>query len=122
LTLTVTIPLPPRFLSPNARAHWRPKAACTKRYRRDAMIAAKAAMGHAPPPLWKRATLQAAFHHKARRLRDDDNAMGSLKAARDGLADAGVVIDDNGFTVLPPTFAVDKNDPRVVLTITEALI
>jgi hypothetical protein len=46
--------------------------------------------------------------------------MGSLKAAYDGIVDSGLVVDDD-FDHMQrgvPTFSVDRDYPRVELTIT----
>jgi Holliday junction resolvase RusA-like endonuclease len=45
--------------------------------------------------------------------------LSSLKAAFDGLADAGLIADDSGLTHLPVIVKVDKLNPRVELHIVE---
>lgn len=68
---------------------------------------------------WKFARVSAVFFHPDNRRRDPDNSMGSIKAAYDGIVDAGLVIDDDAKHMKrgEPTFAVDSKYPRVVLTI-----
>lgn len=112
MTVTIHLPLPPAALKPNARVHWRTKAKATKAYRETARWAA-----HAPHPLaWKAAEIQAHFHFKQDRRRDRDNLLASLKAAFDGLVDAGLLADDSGVTHLPTTY--EKAEPvGVFLTI-----
>ena len=68
---------------------------------------------------WQKATLQAAFYWPTRGFPDDDNAMGSLKAYRDGFAKAGIVTDDKVIKQLPWTIQKDKDNPRVEITISE---
>lgn len=118
-TLTVTIPIPPAECSPNARCHWRTKARAVKNYRLTCgLLACTEARPDKP---WKRARVQAAFYVKSHQgMRSDgDNRLASLKAAFDGLRDAGIIADDSGLTHDPITLAQDKARPRVELTITE---
>ena len=69
---------------------------------------------------WKKVIVSAAFYYKTKRRRDQDNAMAALKAAYDGVVDAGVVVDDDYEHMKRgvPTFSYDKKHPRVALTIT----
>lgn len=115
-TIKITMPLPPQCLSPNWRGHWAKKAEVTKWMRGGAMLLAQAEMDK--PPRWIEATVQATFYHRDKRRRDRDNALSSLKAVFDGLADAGVVANDSGLTHLPVRFEVDKEHPRVELVVT----
>lgn len=120
MTLTITLPLPPRGLSPNARLHWRPKAALTAKARSDARLAAIHAMNvnDMVPPLWENVTIQAFFYFRDRRRHDRDNALSSLKGSFDGLCDAKLLLDDSGITHLPVVFLHDSFDPRVELKVT----
>jgi len=114
--LIVTLPLPPRELSPNARCNWQCKMRLTKKYRGDAYLAARDAMVRSrlrfPFPA---AVVQSVLYFAVRRRRDKDNYQASLKAAFDGLVDAGVLGDDSQLTPMPPRFEVDVGDPRVEL-------
>jgi len=118
--ITITLPLPNTHLQPNSRPHWRTKAAAVKAYRSDAKHAALAAWieagGRANEP-WPEATVTATFFWPTRRRRDKDNALASLKAALDGLFDAGVIADDEHLTPLPVEFGHDALDPRVELCV-----
>lgn len=92
--LRITLPWPDKRLSPNARLHWRQKSEAVKRARWDASYALLEAAGGSLSAI--RATMADEgripiifrFYPPDRRLRDDDNAIASIKAARDGLADA----------------------------------
>lgn len=117
-TLTVTIPLPPNVLKPNARVHWAAKARAVKRYRIDCGWAADDAINRSGWQTVERATVTPIFYHRINRHRDGDNALASIKAGLDGLADAGVIVDDRGFACRPVEFRVDRKDPRVELIIT----
>ena len=116
-TVTITLRLPPKSLSPNSRSHWRVRATATRNYRQVAACAAMVALGSFRPR-WTSATILAQFYHAQRRTRDDDNLISSLKAARDGLVDAGLLADDVGLTTLPVQRHISRDNPRVVLTIT----
>jgi hypothetical protein len=69
---------------------------------------------------WELAEVSATFYHATERRRDQDNAMGSLKAAYDGIVDAQLVVDDDYAHLRrgSPEFRTDKEFPRVELTIT----
>lgn len=103
-SLAITLPLPPPALSPNARVHWAAKAKAARAYRAAAWITALAELGRRPAPRWPRATARITFAHRARRRRDADNALASLKAAIDGLRDADIIEDDAGLAFAPIVF------------------
>lgn len=95
------LPWPARALHPNARVHWRTKAAATKDARHSAFHLARAA-GWAPGilPADGKLSLWVDFIPPDRRRRDDDGMPAAFKAWRDGLADA-LGIDDNRFRSFP---------------------
>lgn len=105
MTLHLIIPAPPKVLHPNSRPHWRAKAAATKKYRN---AVGAIAMSSLNAPRWESASCKATFYVRDRRRRDADNALASLKAAFDGLRDAGVIKDDSGLSHEPVEFAVDR--------------
>lgn len=91
----VTLPWPPKTLSPNARVHWRTHAKAKKDYREACAWACKAAKLTAPEDggyihLW------IDCYPPDKRRRDDDNIIAAFKAGRDGIADA-LGIDDTRF-------------------------
>lgn len=116
--IQITLRLPDRILSPNARPHWAAKAKAAKNYRATARATAMAAMGRARPPRWTRAIVTLRWFAKTATHPDGDNAVAMMKAALDGLTDAGVFADDRAVAVLSPTFAVDRDNPRVEVVIT----
>lgn len=119
-SLIITLPLPPPELHPNARPHYMAKAAKTKRYRMDAYLVALHARREARHVLpWPSASVRVTRYAKTKRRADRDNVLASLKAAFDGIADAGVVLDDSQLTYLPVVMAVDATDPRVEIELTE---
>jgi Holliday junction resolvase RusA-like endonuclease len=114
--ISISVPLPAKELSPNARVHWRVKAKATKAARENAFAAA---IVHGKP-MWKAASVLCVFTFKDKRSRDRDNLLSSLKAVFDGLADAGVVANDSALTYKPVEItAPDKANPRVVIYIEE---
>jgi len=119
--VTIVLPLPAPALSPNARVHWAKKAKATKAYRNHAWSEAKTATWDGStyrPPRWERAEVRATFYFPDRRRRDRDNMLASLKSAFDGIADAGIVVNDSGLIPAPPEVRVDKTGiPRVIITI-----
>ena len=121
-SVIITLPLPAKVLSPNSRVgsigSMFAKAAAVKRYRRLAREAICAECITTGP--WELSTVEVAFYHKTKRRRDQDNAMASLKAAYDGIVDAGLIVDDDydHLKRCPPTFEIDKEYPRVTITVT----
>lgn len=121
-SLTITLPLPHRLLSPNhtvgSRGGRMAKASKAKKYRALAKIEAISAMNGAPKPLHERATLRIQWFHKTLRFPDPMNITAWLKAGVDGIVDSGFLNDDRHLSPLPPEIAKDAKNPRVVLTIT----
>ena len=118
-SISITLPLPERALSPNTRVHWSRKAKAVKRYRRLAWATAAEASGPGMPEMWAKASVAIAAYYPTRRHPDPDNLIASLKAAFDGLADAGIVSNDRGLWPLRPEIFTDRANPRIELTITE---
>ena len=120
-SLTIILPLPSGLLSPNCTVGSIggrfAKAGAIKKYRRLAREAVEAGGTETAP--WDRVLVSAIFYYKDKRRRDQDNAMASLKAAYDGIVDAGLVIDDDYKHMKREyvDFALDANCPRVELTI-----
>lgn len=87
----IELPWPSKDLSPNARVHYRTKAAATKAYREQAYWLTKASDLRAPAE--GGIALRFDFHPPDKRKRDLDNMLASCKAAIDGIADALEVND-----------------------------
>lgn len=87
----ITLPWPPKELTPNAkrRKHWRVYQPIAKRYRADCALLAKAARVSG-------VITSITFCPPDRRRRDDDGMIGAFKAGRDGVADA-LGCDDHTF-------------------------
>jgi Holliday junction resolvase RusA-like endonuclease len=121
-TLTIVLPLPSGHLSPN-----RPpgsfggrmrKARLTKRYLELARRAAEESGIESGP--WPLTKVQTTYYHRQDRRRDSDNYMAMLKAAFDGVRDAGIIEDDDHRHLRreEPQFRIDKRSARVELTFT----
>ena len=120
--LTIILPLPHKLLSPNrppfSRGGRIGKAVQTKKYRAQAKEAAEAAQIETGPWAKGRATL--VFYWPDSRRRDLRNAESSMKAAYDGVVDAGILVDDDAEHLEhgKTRFAEpDKLNPRVEMTI-----
>lgn len=98
--LVIELPWPDRKLSPNARPNRFDKARATKKARAEARMVMSS---HAREleGLTGALSFQAMFNPPVRRNHDDDNLMASIKAYRDGIADA-LGIDDNIFQIQRP--------------------
>jgi Holliday junction resolvase RusA-like endonuclease len=116
-TIMIELPLPPAVLHPNARTHWAAKARSTKRYRNSAYLRSLEVLNGSAAPMWKAATVRAAWYFKTKRNRDLDGLVSWAKAAFDGLQDAGIVANDSGLTHLPHNVYIDRDRSRVVLTV-----
>ena len=98
---SITLPLPPRKCSPNAREHWASKARAVKSYRESCGLILK--------HFWAKRDVIAGmvtidldfylckgWHVEDRYFpRDVDNALAATKAAIDSLKDAGVIQGDS---------------------------
>lgn len=67
--------------------------------------------------LWIDASEHTTFYFAQRRKRDRDNFSAMLKSARDGIVDAGLLVDDSGLIQHPVTFKIDREHPRVEMEI-----
>lgn len=82
----VVCPWPPHQLNPNARMHPAKRAPFAAKYRRDCWALTLEARMRAPAT--GRIKLRIDLFPPDSALRDDDNAISSFKAGRDGIADA----------------------------------
>lgn len=97
-TWTVGIPSSLRLITSNHRLHWAAQARATRAIRHAAKLLAKSARIPALP----RAKVVAEYRPADRRRRDPANWYPSVKAAIDGLVDAGVLPDDDAAHLLGP--------------------
>lgn len=105
MDLKVELPWPASCLSPNARSHWRKIADAKSAARMLAKFVALDAINRAGwPKHVTDAKTQITFIAKDSRKRDGDNHLSMCKAYLDGLADAGVIANDCGFTHAPVKF------------------
>jgi len=118
-SITITLPIPARKLSPNARVHWAEKAKLTRAARKAAYFAAIEAWNlRGKPPGWLKARLEVKAFFKTLNFPDPGNFMASLKSSEDGIADAGIINNDKGLWPERPTFEKDASNPRIEITIT----
>jgi Endodeoxyribonuclease RusA. len=118
--IKIILPIPDACLSPNWRGHWAVRAKATKQLRKTAAILALSEIALiAGPPCWKKATAQVTYHFRDKRRRDKDNFQARLKAAFDGIVDAGILADDSGLTHLPMVFKLTALTPWVEIVIKE---
>ncbi len=122
IVIKIRLPIPASALSPNARRLWHKKCGPVRDARLVAKLLAIDAMNRMKlwiPPKWKHAETSTVFYFPTNRRRDEDNYSAIMKHSRDGFADAGVVVNDSGFTHKRPVLLVDKIDPRVEVEIRE---
>lgn len=117
-TLAVTYPwrwlwLP--YLSPplrsNTRMHWRRRAELTAQIRRDtAMVAGRCVTPPIPGPV----TVTCVWAVTDRRVRDVGASAPTLKAAIDGLVDAGVLSADDHTVVTEERYRIEMGTRKGV--------
>lgn len=117
--LRIVMSLPPRELWPNARPHRLAKARAAKAYRRTAWGYALASPFR--NARWPAAVAMVRAFFPDARGRDEDNLGAALKPLWDGIADAGVVVNDHCLHHLPMGRAVDRANPRLEVEVWEAL-
>jgi hypothetical protein len=120
------LPIPGPGCNPNnSHCHWSVKLRSVRDQREasHALAAYELRRKGLPPPNWKIATVEATFHKPGNKAKyaDGTNLNASLKAAIDGLQDAGVIENDSGIILLPPHQLIgDAADERkVTLVITK---
>lgn len=89
--LSITLPWPPKELSPNARLHWSKLARAKKSYRYACVVQAKAQGAQRITADKLHVSLM--FYPPSRRAFDLDNALARMKSGLDGLADV-LGVDD----------------------------
>ncbi len=115
-TITITLPIPHKSLSSNARAHWAELQRHRGKARRDAMLAAYAAGGS--KLWWLAADAAVVWYSRTSHKIDPNNMDHWLKAYYDGIADAGVVQNDRGIHPVSHEQRKDAVNPRVEITLT----
>ena len=98
--MTIDLDIPANlWLTANGRLHWAAKASRTKRIRRLALLLAQ------KHPAMGRANLHAVISYPTARRADPANASPTVKAALDGIVDAGVLDDDDHVHVPETTYS-----------------
>lgn len=92
----VTLPWPPKELSPNARTHWAVLARTKKAYRYACGMQAKAQ--GVKPARTDRLNVHFTFYPPSKRRIDMDNCIARMKSGIDGLADV-LQVDDSRWTM-----------------------
>lgn len=116
-TVTVALPRLPR-LNSNQRLHWATKARRT-RLIRDTAAWVATSLREAP---MERAEITAVIHPKTAARFDPHNLQPTVKAAIDGIVDAGLLPDDDAKRVVSVAFVAGEKTatgPRVDLVVTE---
>jgi crossover junction endodeoxyribonuclease RusA len=109
----ITLPWPPKDVSPNSRGHWSKKARATKAYR-DA-CGWECVAQNVRPVAAKSVRAVITFHAPDRRPRDIDNMLSSCKAAIDAVA-WNIGVDDSRWSI---TIARGEPKPKVGAVVIE---
>jgi hypothetical protein len=124
-SVTLSLPVPDRAVSPNAQrgqSRWAAivKSKAVKKHRQMARFGFEVAVEKWDLRKVKWAGYSLAFYFRTAAFRDDDNADGSCKAYRDGCAQALKVDDKTLKKLRLSTHAKDAECPRVEFTIHRA--
>lgn len=98
--MQVTLPWPPKELSPNARVHWSKRSKTAATYRHACYMLALEAGAKTGIPWDGDVHVWIDFYPPDRRHRDDDNMISAFKSGRDGIAQA-LGVDDKRFRIHP---------------------
>lgn len=124
-SLTFQLPLPDKRLKANKQTATRggriakAKQAKVARERARAEVERVLADAGIAPPRWVKASYVATLCKLTNTWPDPDNFMASLKAYLDGIADAGIVLNDRGLWPERPVFKKVTRFPRVEITVTQ---
>ena len=118
--VTVSLPLPDRCLSPNARTHWAVRSKAAKRWHEVAVARTAEALRYRSQSARPETSLRpndpigvrCRWFFRDRRRRDADNLLASMKHAFDGIAEA-LKVDDRTFVHWPAVIGYDRDRPRV---------
>jgi crossover junction endodeoxyribonuclease RusA len=110
---TVSLPWPPKELSPNAALHWAKKSKKKKEYRTACWALTLEAKLEAPQGVEK-FPIEITFYPPDKRHRDADNMVAAIKSGLDGVADA-LKVNDRQF--LPSFIFSEEVKGMIVLEI-----
>ena len=113
-TYTLELVAPCEWIRSNDRRHFHAAAALTRKWRETAAWRARQ---ERLPKITQPVEITAVIHRADRRKADAPNSWPSVKAAIDGLVDAGVLVDDNDTCVLATTFRPGAVMERSQLTL-----
>ncbi|MCS7294487.1 MAG: hypothetical protein NZ761_03730, partial [Dehalococcoidia bacterium] len=114
----VTVPLPPRAVSPNARSgHWGPGARAAAEARRTAALAALATLQERglDPPRWSVVRVTYCWQARRKPVPDPDNIIARAKPCLDGLVDAGILADDRWVRTIEVVRATGPDQLTIVV-------
>lgn len=119
--ITVVVPIPKTDQN-QGHKHWRSASSSRKKDREAAQKASMIAVEElgdyeAYEFPWARARVLVTWYHPRKQFRDMWNMVGCLKGTLDGIVRSGILEDDD--LIQPPAIRrrVDKEDPRVEITL-----
>ena len=113
--ITISIPIPPRVISPNGRPrHWSVAAKAKKAAKAAAKLRTLMVLDGKPADPVNCYTLN--YYWPTATRRDDDNAVASAKASMDGICEA-LWMDDRDLSLRWVFHAKDKANPRLVVNL-----
>ena len=133
MKLTLTFPLPPDDLSPNARVHYLAKARAAATYRKSAKLLSRSKLNASgTSETWFRfleeepqLRLTETYRIAGKRKRDVRNLFAAFKAGEDGLVDAGIIPGDDDSVLehgAPKIERVASKKDEGILVVIEAVV
>ena len=102
------------WMTSNMRDHWRAKAAKTQRVRQRAHLETRSHMNaFRVPGFTNMVFLTVDTFYRSGPGLDDDNSQPTVKAIRDGMVDAGLLIDDKPKYVAKTIYQASQKDPSL---------
>lgn len=98
MAASITLPWPPKELSPNARLHWAVLSKAKARYRSVCAWHARQQGATRLDDVAEALHVTLTFHAPTKRAYDLDNALARMKSGLDGLADV-LGVDDSCWTL-----------------------
>lgn len=115
-SITVQITVPPPGVWPNTLKPKRWRSPIVKRLRAEARVCAIEALNGRDPPRWEHAKFHTLFRFAKHHKRDKLNGLAALKAAIDGIVDAGIITNDETLEPDGVTMEYRSATPGVWLT------
>lgn len=122
MQLTITLPLPHKYLRPNSRVKWQITFGITKQARERAKRAAFVEFQKIESPVWILRRIHYKAYFRTKRMWDRSNLIMAAKSVEDGIADAANQNDVHFEDPIVERFTDTKNPRLEIILEVEELI